>query len=159
MKSLALNFFSPQENSVTKEKSVTKTVPVTGYISSTGKLVFPAKTVDQLALEPDVTRFQIGSLEGKRKIKSLYLIPASADQPEAFEMVKAAKSYGIPLASILQKSGIDFANTKYTFVVKPFDYDEGVTGYELQLSDQSPKPEYTGKPRGRKPKAKEEAAI
>lgn len=156
MKALPLRFFSPQENSVPKEKSVTKSVSVTGYISSTGKLVFPAKSIGQLALDPETTLFKIGTQEGKRKVKSLYLIPATGEQSDAFEMVKAAKSYGIPLASILQKSGVDFANTKYTFVVQPFDYDEGVTGYELQLSDQSPKQEYTGKPRGRKPKVKAE---
>ena len=156
MKALPLRFFSPQENSVPKEKKATKETPITGYISSTGKLVFPAKSVGQLALDPATTQFKIGAQEGKRKLKSLYLIPAADGESDAFELVKAAKSYGIPLASILQKSGVDFATTKYTFVVSPFDYEEGVTGYELQLADQSPKPEYTGKPRGRKPKVSQE---
>lgn len=156
MKALPLRFFSPQENNVPKEKNTTKSVPLTGYISSTGKLVFPAKTVGQLALDPDSIRFKIGTQEGKRKIKSLYLIPATDEQTDAFALTKAAKSYGIPLASILQRSGVDFVNTKYAFTVKPFDYEEGVTGYELQLNDQSPKPEYTGKPRGRKRKAAQE---
>lgn len=156
MKALPLRFFSSKDNGVAKEKTTTKSVPITGYISSTGKLVFPAKTVGQLALDPDATRFKIGTQEGKRKIKSLYLIPASDEQSDTFEMQKAAKSYGIPLASILQKSGVDFVSTKYTFVVSAFDYEDGVTGYELQLNDQMPKQEYTGKPRGRKPKPKEE---
>lgn len=157
MKAIALSFFSPEENTVTKEKSVAKSTPVTGYISATGKLVFPAKTIGQLAMDPEATSFKIGAQQGKRKLKSLYLIPTGVDESDAFVMVKAAKSYGIPLASILQKSGIDFSNTKYTFVVKPFEYEEGVTGFELQLNDESPKPAYTGKPRGRKRKVQEEA--
>lgn len=157
MKALALDFFSSQDTRVPKEKSTPKATPVTGFISSTGKLVFPAKTIGQLALDPDATQFQIGALEGKRKIKSIYLIPAGDGQADTFVMVKAAKSYGIPLGSVLQKRGVDFSGTKYTFVVKPFDYEEGVTGYELVLSDQSPKLPYTGKPRGRKRKVQEEA--
>ena len=156
MKALPLRFFSPKENSVTKEKSVVKSVPVTGYISPAGKLVFPAKTIGQLAFDPDTVRFKIGTQEGKRKIKSLYLIPATDEQDDAFELTKAAKSYVIPMASILQRSSLNFADTKYTFTVKAFDYQEGVTGYELQLNDQTPKPEYTGKPRGRKRKVVQE---
>ena len=152
MKAAPIRFFSLQENSERKEKSTAKSVAVTGYISATGKLVFPAKTIGLLGLDPDGTRFQIGTQEGTRKLKSLYLVPATDDQAESFEMVKAAKSYGIPLAVILQKGGVEYANSKYTFTIKAFDYEEGVKGYELQLNDQSPKPVYTGKPRGRKPK-------
>ncbi len=152
MKSAPIRFFSPQDNSERKEKSAAKPVIVTGYISATGKLVFPAKTIGQLSLDPESARFKIGTQEGTRKLKSLYLIPANDDQDETFEMVKAAKSYSIPLAVILQKGGVDYANAKYTFTIKPFDYEDDVKGYELQLNDQSPKAPYTGKPRGRKPK-------
>ncbi len=152
MKAAPIRFFSLQENSEHKEKSTAKPVAVTGYISATGKLVFPAKTIGLLGLDPEATRFKIGTQEGTRKLKSLYLVPTTDDQSETFEMVKAAKSYGIPLAVILQKGGVDYANAKYTFTVKPFDYEENVKGYELQLNDQTPKPAYTGKPRGRKPK-------
>lgn len=155
MKSTSIRFFSPNENTETKEKSVAKPVTVTGYISSTGKLVFPAKTVSQLGFDPETTRFKIGTQEGKRKLKSLFLIPANDGQAETFVMEKAAKSYGISLASILQKNKIEFATSKYTFTIKPFDYEADVTGYELQLDDQTPKPEYSGKPRGRKPKGTE----
>lgn len=155
MKATSLRFFSPQDNSEQKAKSVPKSVTLTGYLSPAGKLVFPAKTVSQLDFNPDTTRFKIGTQEGKRKIKSLYLVPAGDDSSETFEMVKAAKSYTISLALILQKSGIDYANTKYTFTIKPFTYEDGISGYELQLNDSAPKPAYTGKPRGRKPKTNE----
>ena len=113
-------------------------------------MVFPDKSVSQLGLDPQTNRFKIGTQDGKRKIKSLYLIPGDEGQEETFELSKGAKSYGISLPIILQKGGIDFSNVKHSFVVKPFDYEEGVTGYELKLSNESPKAEYTGKPRGRK---------
>lgn len=158
MKATALRFFSPQDNSESKTKSTPKSVALTGYLSPAGKLVFPAKTVSQLDFNPDATRFKIGTQQGKRKIKSLYLIPADDDSSETFEMVKAAKSYTISLAVILQKSGIDYAKTKYTFTLKPFTYEDGASGYELQLNDSAPKPAYTGKPRGRKPKTNDVGA-
>lgn len=153
MKAKQIRFFSPNENSeATKKtrKSVVKAAPVKGYISATGKLVFPDKTVSQLGFDPQSNRFQIGTQEGKRKIKSLYLIPGAEGQEQTFELEKGAKSHGISLPFILQKGGIDYANTKHTFTVKPFDYQNGVTGYELKLANENPKSEYTGKPRGRK---------
>jgi hypothetical protein len=155
MKAKQIRFFSPTENSETKkEKKVTKVVPATGYISGTGKVILPNKTIDQLGFDPQATRFKIGTQEGKRKIKSLYLVPAGDDQEGSFELEQAAKNYGIPLSYILQKGGINFADNKHDFTVKPFEYEPGVTGYELKLSDKAEKPEYTGKPRGRKPKIK-----
>lgn len=157
MKAAQIRFFSPQENSKpkVKEKSTTKkATPVTGYISAAGKLVFPGKSIAQLGFDSENTLFKIGTEEGKRKIKSLFLIPAGDDQAETFELEKAAKSYVVSLPIILQKGGIDYSKTKYIFTVKPFEYETGVTGYELQLSDQAPKPAYTGKPRGRKPQNK-----
>jgi hypothetical protein len=153
MKAKSIKFFSPQENSEVKQRSKTKTPTLTGYISGAGKLVFPAKTMDQLDLNPEQDRFKIGTQEGKRKIKSLFIVPTTDTESDAFALEKSAKSFNIPLSIILNKGGIDYSNTKYTFTIKPFEYDAGVTGYELQLESQAPKAEYTGKPRGRKPKA------
>ena len=153
MKAKQIRFFSPDENSETKKKtetSVAKPTPVTGHISATGKLVFSAKAVAQLGFDPSNNRFKVGTQEGKRKIKSLYLIPGTDEQEQTFELAQGAKSHGISLPYILQKGGIDYADTKYSFTVKPFDYDNGVTGYELKLANERPKPPYTGKPRGRK---------
>ncbi|UFH52243.1 hypothetical protein [Spirosoma sp. KNUC1025] len=156
MKAKQIRFFSPNENSeaTKKEKKVTaKAEPVKGYISAAGKLVFPDKAIAQLGFDPNNKQFKVGTQDGKRKIKSLFLIPAEAGQDEAFEMTKGAKSYSISLSFILQKGGIDFAAEKYGFTIKPFDYEGGVTGFELKLASESPKPEYTGKPRGRKRQA------
>lgn len=72
-------------------------------------------------------------------------------------MTKAAKSYSIPLGVILNSGGVDYATTKYSFIINSFEY-EGVTAYELQLvkdqaaKESAEKPVYTGKPRGRKRK-------
>ena len=153
MKAKQIRFFSPQENSESKpqkNKTAVKQAPATGYISSAGKVVFPNKTVTQLGIDPESNQFRVGTQQGKRKIKSLYLIPGDSGQEESFALEKAAKSYSMSLPYILQRGGIDYANAKYTFTVKPFDYDSGVQGFELKLANDLPKPEYTGKPRGRK---------
>lgn len=153
MKTKQIRFYSQDENSETVKKtrkSSPKAEPAKGYISTAGKLVLPEKTVSQLGIDSANKRFKVGTQEGKRKIKSLYLIPTDETGAETFTLEKGAKSYSISLAYILKKGGIDYAETKYTFTVKHFDYEGGMSGYELKLSNDSPKPEYTGKPRGRK---------
>jgi hypothetical protein len=153
MKDKAIRFFSPEENTATKPgKAVKEPVKLEGYISTTGKLVFPAKTMNQLELEADSVRFRIGTPEGKRTIKSLYLVPTHDPNVEAFPLKKAAKGYTIALGLILQNGGIDYSLTSYTFTVNPVDLEDGLIGFELRLQDAAPKPSYTGKPRGRKPK-------
>ncbi|WP_149243485.1 hypothetical protein [Dyadobacter sp. 32] len=153
MKVKAIKFFSPEENAPKIEKSVTKSKPKpAGYISGTGKLVFPVPVLEELGIEPDAAFFKIGSQQGKRTLKFLYLIPSS-EQTDTFAMAKSGRGYVIPLAIILKKGGVDFEGTKYTFEVSLFNYEEGVTGYELAIISSEPKPAYTGKPRGRKPRA------
>ena len=159
MKDKAIRFFTPQENAVTKpNKSVAKPVTLEGHISTTGKLVFPAKIMDQLELEADSVRFRIGTPEGKRTIKSLYLVPTHDPNVGAFPLKKAAKSYTIALGLILQNGGIDYSLTNYTFTISPVDLEDGLVGFELRLQDAAPKPAYTGKPRGRKPKQASEGS-
>jgi hypothetical protein len=150
MKNKAIKFFSPLENTPesSKTKNKSQSAP-TGYISAAGKLVFPTATLEELGIEAESAHFQIGSQEGKRKLKSLYLVPSN-DLNGAFALEKSGRGYVIPLGIILKKGGVDFDNAKYTFTVLPFNYSEGVTGYELTLVSSAPKPEYTGKPRGRK---------
>lgn len=155
MKALTIHFFSSTENSPakpeTKKAVKAAEVVLTGYISSTGKLVIPAKTVSNLGLDLGVTLFKVGMDQGKRKAKSLYLVPAGNNQ-ETFSFQKAAKSYTLALPFILTKSGIDFAKTKYAFTIRLFEY-EGQTAFELELATEKAAAEvpYTGKPRGRKP--------
>ncbi|AEI52152.1 hypothetical protein [Runella slithyformis] len=126
---------------------------MTGYISATGKIVFPTKTVSELAIDFNNASFKIGTQEGKRKVKSLYLILSSIEE-DAFQFEKAPKGYTLSLAILLKKIGIDFSSAKYSFTIESFDY-EGSTGLELQLNSEDSilKAPYMGKPRGRKPKA------
>lgn len=151
MKLKAIKFFSPEEN-VSKNKVVPKEAPLpTGYISNSGKLVFPAIALRDLGIDPESTNFKIGAQEGKRKIKSVYLVPAaSSDQTFSFE--KSGRGHVIPLAIILKKGGINFDSEKLIFKISTFDFDQATKGYELAIETEAPKPEYTGKPRGRKPK-------
>ena len=91
-------------------------------------------------------------MDGKRKIKSLYLLPAaSSDQTFSFE--KSGRGHVIPLAVILEKGGLNFESEKLIFKISTFDFDQATKGYELAIETETPKPKYTGKPRGRKPKA------
>ncbi len=153
MKAKSISFFSSKDNNESKKKSKPRAAKLTGFVSGVGKLVFPDKTASQLGINPDTAQFKIGMLQGKRKIKSLFLVPAIDDSEDTFVMAKAAKAYTISMGVILQKGGIDFTQTKYTFTIKSFSQDNGPSGYELQLNDPAPKVPYTGKPRGRRPKA------
>lgn len=143
-----IRFFNPSENTdVEPKKRTKKPATLTGYISATGKLVLPNKTVEQLGLNPADTLFKVGAQAGKRKAKLLYLVPASGADSAAFEVVKAAKSYSISLPFILQKNGIDYVSQKYSFVISPFDFDGGVTGYMLKLNKPAEKTGKVGRPR------------
>ncbi|MCF0049364.1 hypothetical protein LXM25_04800 [Dyadobacter sp. LJ53] len=155
MKAKSIKFFSPQEN-LPKSESVKSKPKPAGYISATGKIVLPVAALEELGIEADTTRFKIGTDQGKRKINTVYLIP-SADETNTFALVKSGRGYVIPLALILKQGGVAFDTTKYTFTATPFNYEDGVVGYELALESTEPKPAYTGKPRGRKPKAVQQA--
>lgn len=151
MKLKAIKFFSPEEN-IPKSKVVEKAAPLpTGYISNSGKLVFPASALRDLGIDPESTHFKIGTQEGKRKIKSVYLVPvAGSDQTFSFE--KSGRGHVIPLALILKKGNVNFESEKLIFKISTFDFDQNTKGYELVIETEAPKPEYTGKPRGRKPR-------
>lgn len=152
MKTPSIRFFAPEENSLpTKQIAKAKLAP-TGYISTSGKIVLPALTLEELGIEAATASFRIGTQEGKRKIKSLYLVPTT-EQEGAFSFARSGRGgYVIPLALILKKGGVNFESAKVPFSVTLFNYAGGVTGYELSIEDIYPKPAYTGKPRGRKAK-------
>lgn len=155
MKPINIRFVTPNDNIQPKEKKEGKPTKIvlTGYISATGKIVLPSKAVAELGIDFDNASFKIGTQEGKRKIKSLFLILSSVAE-DAFQFQKAPKGYILSLAILLKKIGIDFSSAKYSFTIESFDY-EGSTGLELQLNSEDSilKAPYMGKPRGRKPKA------
>ena len=156
MKAINIHFFSSTENQLPTPKAEKAAKPakllLTGYISTAGKLVLPAKTAAHLGVDLSKTSFKVGMDEGKRKAKSLYLVPGSTDE-ETFTFEKAAKSYTLALPFILKRSGVDFAKTKYDFTIRLFEY-EGTTAFDLKIAPEAAvtKVPYTGKPRGRKPK-------
>jgi hypothetical protein len=147
-----IRYFSPEENTKPRAKrTVRKPVKVTGYISSGGKIVLPQKSVSQLGIDLGSTRFKVGTEGGKRKIKSLIMVPAG-DEAGTFAFSKAAKSYTMSMAVILGKNGVEYSSKKYTFTVTPLSVDDSTSGYELKFDDPTDKPAYTGKRRGPKPK-------
>ena len=152
MKEKSIRFFTLNENIKQPKAAAAKEPILTGYISASGKLVLPLKTVEQLGIDPETTGFKVGAQAGKRKLKSLYLIPSQDEQEDVFALTKAAKSYTIALGVILQKGGVNYSQTKYTFTLAPFSYEGGISGYELQLQDTAPTSDNTGKTRGPKPK-------
>lgn len=157
MKAKNIRFFSPQENEQKSDKKATvKSLPK-GYISAAGKIVFPSQAIEELGIEPDTTKFLVGTDDGKRKIKNLYLVPT--DQDSAFSITRSGRGYSLPLELILSKGGIDYGNQKYVFTASIFQH-EGSVGYALEISPEQAleKVPYTGKPRGRKPKDGQQAA-
>lgn len=158
MKTPQIKFFTPEENTPLTSKVVEKAKP-TGNISDSGLLIFPKATLEEIGVEPQTALFKIGATEGKRKIKSLYLIPT--DQQEgSFSFTRIGRGSGIALPVILKRGGIDYEAVKHIFTITIFNYSEGVVGYELAIEPEAPKEPYTGKTRGRKRKvAGEETAI
>lgn len=88
----------------------------------------------------------------------MYLIPTD-EQEGAFAFSKVGRGSGISLAVILKRGGVDYQAIKHIFTVTIFNYSEGVTGYELAIEVEALKEPYTGKPRGRKPKAVDAASA
>lgn len=148
-----IRFFNPKENKADRKartKSETND-PTTGYITSTGKVIIPQKSAEEVGMNADHTTFMVGMQQNKRKLKSLYIVPATNDHEGSFEMKSSGRNNFIDLGVILEKNGLDFQNNKYTFDINPFNFDGDVNGYELKLNTPTPK---TKKP-GRKAKAQE----
>src|SRR4028119_1294630 len=115
MKEKSIRFYSPSENLEQQQSkaAAVKEPILTGYISASGKVVLPLKTVEQLGIDPQTTGFRVGTQAGKRKLKSLYLIPTQEEQEDRFELTQGAKSYTMALGVILQKGGVQFSQSKY----------------------------------------------
>ncbi len=148
MKAKEIRFFSPEENVAPKNKpeAASKSY-TTGYITSTGKVIIPQKSAEEVGIDPKNSAFMIGMPENKRKLKSLFLVPAPREAEGVFEMEESGRNFYFPLGVILEKGGLDVKNNKYTFDIKSFEYD-GTTAFELKLDAPTPK---TKRP-GRKPK-------
>jgi hypothetical protein len=155
---MKIHFFTPQDNKKSTALHGNKnSFSFKGSVSRSGMLMFPPKALDQLGLNPQATRFRIGTPIGKRAAKVLYVVTAPESTTDAFMLVKATNRYRLPLAGILQQIGIDFRTSPYRFMLMPVPFEDGLTGYVLAFTGgEAPKPKvpYTGKPRGRKPKVR-----
>jgi len=155
-----IRFFTQADNQAAtktaKADKAVKSTLLTGYLSPTGKLVLPTKTVQAASNLSSVQAMKVGSPAGKRKLITLYLVPTDEQDAEGFAVTTTPRGLTIELAQILANGRVDYKTNKYSFTLTPFAYQEGITGYELALTAQraQPKAPYTGKPRGRKPKAK-----
>lgn len=145
-----IRFFSPQENKAERKTRVKEEsdTPATGYISATGKVIIPQKAAEEVGLNTEHTTYMVGTQQNKRKLKSLYVIPATGDVEGTFEMQSSGRNNFISLGVILEKSGVDYQNNKYTFEISPFVYGDDVKGVELKMDKPTPKT----KRAGRKPK-------
>lgn len=144
MKIPEIRFFSPEENEAPKVKEEVVVQP-TGYISATGKIIITHSTAAQVGLKPTESGFRVGMPENKRKLKSLYIIPAPKGEDGVFEMTESGRNYFMALGVILENSGVDFRNNKYTFDINSFQYNDNVTGYELKLDQPTPKIKRAGR--------------
>ena len=129
-----ISFFTPEEN-VAPRKATEKAAKSynTGYITSTGKVIIPQKSAEEAGIEPQNSAFKIGKPEKKRKLKSLFLVPASREEEGVFEMEESGRNFFISLGPILDKSGLDVQNKKYTFDIRPFEYGDS-QAFELKLN-------------------------
>ena len=145
-----IRFFTPQENKAERKTKVKEELgaPATGYISGTGKVIIPQKAAEEIGLNTAHTTYMVGTQQNKRKLKSLYIIPASGDTQGTFEMQSSGRNNFIGLSVILEKNGVDYQNNKYTFEVAPFVFGDDIKGVELKLNS----PVAKTKRAGRKPK-------
>jgi hypothetical protein len=154
MKAKPILFFTQADNlgSVAPKKKVEKTT-MGGSISKRGSLVFALNVAEELGLTSTAKHFRVGVLEGKRKISAIYLVPSDDSQADVFPVQKVGRGYGIGLAGILAKSGINYKQTRYTFSVQPMDMEQG-NGFELRLKEPAtPAPLVEGAKRRGRPRS------
>ncbi len=142
-----IRFFSPQENKAEKQAKVKEETdaPATGYISATGKVIIPQKAAQEVGLNTEHTTYMVGTQQNKRKLKSLYVVPASGHTEGAFQMQSSGRNNFISLGVILEKSGLDYQNNKYTFEISPFVFGDDIKGIELKLNKPTPKTKRAGR--------------
>ncbi|GAA4460612.1 hypothetical protein GCM10023189_35960 [Nibrella saemangeumensis] len=151
MKQKKIRYFSPQEIQGRKTKEAPKENVLKCSVSKTGRLSIPQNVQEELGMDSSSTKFKVGTEDRKRQFKTLFLIPAGQDDQDAFDLAKTGRGQTISLAGVFDKVGLDYATQQHEFTIKPFS-QEGVSGYALQLVDESSprqKPEGGGR-RGRK---------
>ena len=135
-----IRFFSPEDN---QEQPATKATPkeasFTTTITKTGRLAFPQKLLEGLGIDPAKPYFKVGTVNRRKGVKALYLFPTEQSDSEAFELAKTGRGYSLPLKGILPKIGLDYESQEYTFTIKPYEFEQGITGYELVSEQATPR--------------------
>lgn len=126
-----IRFFTQEDNEL-NGKAVAANAA--GYISRSGKLILPLRAFEQVGFDPQVTRYRIGTKTGKRKVKTLYLVPTDEADPAAFELIASPKKYYMALSGLLRKYRLYYWAVHYKFTIQPFIYD-GATAYALELKE------------------------
>ena len=156
-RNLVIQFFTHADNILSEKNTRPSEKPkeVIGYISRTGKLVFPKAIHADLPFQLDSGQVLVGTQEGKRTLKKLYIIPAD-DKQDGFTSEVTPRGFVLDLANVLANAGITYSTRKYNLYIQPYSY-ENRTGMEISIKEMAPlneeKKEYTGKKRGPKPKA------
>ena len=134
-----IRFFSPEDNTDEAPKVTPKETLFSTSVTKTGRLAFPQKLMEGLSIDPSKPHYKVGTVNRRKGVKALYLIPTEAGDTEAFELSKTGRGYSIPLKGVLQKIGLNFQDHEYTFTIKPYDYGDGISGFELVSDQQTPR--------------------
>lgn len=134
-----IRFFSPDDNQEEAPKVTPKQTTFTTTVTKTGRLAFPQKLVEGLSIDPSKPYYKVGTVNRRKGVKALYLLPTQQDDPEAFELAKTGRGYSIPLKGVLQKIGLDFQNQEYSFTIQPYEFGKGVSGFELVSEQATPR--------------------
>ncbi|MFD1145496.1 hypothetical protein ACFQ4C_30500 [Larkinella insperata] len=139
-KSDKIRFFSPQDNQQqAAAKATPKETSFTTTITKTGRLTFPQKLMEGLGIDPAKPYFKVGTVNRRKGVKALYLFPTEQGDSEAFELAKTGRGYSLPLKGILPKIGLDYETQEYTFTIQPYEFGDGVAGFELVSEQATPR--------------------
>ncbi|WP_111628799.1 hypothetical protein [Larkinella arboricola] len=134
-----IRFFSPEDNSDEAPKVAQKETTFSTSVTKTGRLAFPQKLMEGLNIDPTKPYYKVGTVNRRKGVKALYLMPTQQGDSEAFELAKTGRGYSIPLKGVLQKIGLNFQDQEYTFTIKPYDFGDNISGFELVSDQQTPR--------------------
>ncbi|MGV3560055.1 hypothetical protein [Larkinella arboricola] len=134
-----IRFFSPEDNSDEAPKVAQKEATFSTSVTKTGRLAFPQKLMEGLNIDPTKPYYKVGTVNRRKGVKALYLMPTQQDDSEAFELAKTGRGYSIPLKGVLQKIGLNFQDQEYTFTIRPYDFGDNISGFELVSDQQTPR--------------------
>ncbi|GAB3248939.1 hypothetical protein GCM10027347_05680 [Larkinella harenae] len=134
-----IRFFSPADNTDEAPKVTPKETTFTTAVTKTGRLAFPQKLMEGLNIDPTKPFYKVGTVNRRKGVKALYLMPTEQGDNEAFELAKTGRGYSIPLKGVFQKIGLNFQDQEYTFTIKPYDFGDDISGFELVSDQQTPR--------------------